>query len=227
MDRTENFVEKAYQLIKSRIISLEYPPGQKLEVGKLKDETGFSLSPIKMAIQRLRGEGFVKILPQKGTFVTEISHDEIAALMDYRLVLERGALYLGFERMTGGEIRKLRTLQKGMSRLTKSSDYLRQMELDSKFHLAIIQGARNQGLIEAYAHLSPHFKLIRFHHVLQRGRWSENVDEEHHRIVKALEDRDYKKLEKAITGHVLRIKKEFCENLAEASSPNIVRMLKL
>ncbi len=227
MDRAENLAEKAYQLIKSRIISLEYPPGQKLEVGKLKDETGFSLSPIKMAIQRLRGEGFVRILPQKGTFVTEISRDEIAAFMDYRLILERGALYLAFERMTRGEVRKLRTLQKKIARLTRNGNYFRQMELDSKFHLAIIQAARNQGLIEAYAHLSPHFRLIRFHRVLQRGRWSEKVDEEHERIVEALEERNYKKLEKAITGHLLRIKKEFCENLAEVSSPTIVRMLKL
>jgi DNA-binding GntR family transcriptional regulator len=227
LDRVQNLLEKAYQLIKSRIISLEYPPGQKLEVGKLKDETGFSLSPIKMAIQRLRGEGFVKILPQKGTFVSEISRDEIAALMDYRMILERGALYLAFERMTGGEIRKLRALQKKMSRLTKNSDYLCQMELDSQFHLAIIEAARNQELIEAYSHLSPHFKLIRFHHVLQRGRWSKKVDEEHDRIVKAFEERNHRKLEKAITGHVLRIKKEFSENMAEASGSSIVRLLKL
>lgn len=227
MDRAENLAEKAYQLIKGRIISLDYPPGQKLEVGKLRDEIGFSLSPIKMAIQRLGGEGFVRILPQRGTFVTEISPDEIGALMDYRLVLERGALYLAFERITKREVRRLSALQKEMSRLTKSSDYIRQMELDSQFHLAFIQAARNQGLIEAYAHLGPHFKLIRFHHVLQRGKWSEKVDEEHRRIIKALEQRDYKRLEKAITNHVLRIKREFCGNLAEPTSPPLVRMLKL
>jgi len=227
VDRAENLAEKAYRLIKGRIISLDYPPGQKLEVGKLRDEIGFSVSPIKMAIQRLGGEGFVTILPQKGTFVTEIFPDEIAALMDYRLVLERGALYLAIERITGREVRKLRALQKKMSRLTRKNDYLHQMELDSQFHLAIIQAARNQGLIEAYAHLSPHFKLIRFHHVVQRGRWSEKVDEEHHRIVKALEERDYRRLEKAITNHVLRIKREFCGNLAEPKSPSLVRMLKL
>ncbi len=227
MERGQNLIERAYQLIKRRIISLEYAPGQKLDVGKLKDEIGFSLSPIKMAIQRLGGEGFVKILPQKGTFVTEVSRDEIAALMDYRLVLERGALYLAYERITGGEIRKLRALQKKMARLTTSSYYLRQMELDSQFHLAIIQAARNQGLIDAYAQLSPHFKLIRFHHVLQRGRWSEKVDEEHDRIVKALEQRDYKSLDKAITDHVLRIKKEFCGNMAGKSSPSLAHMLKL
>ena len=220
-------MEKAYQLIKSRIISLEYPPGQKLEVGKLKNETGFSLSPIKMAIQRLGGEGFVKILPQRGTFVTEISPDEIAALMDYRLALERGALCLALERMTEGEVQKLRALQKRIARLTKNGDYFRQMELDSKFHLAIIQAARNRGLLEAYDHLSPHFKLIRFHRVLQRGRWSRKVDEEHDRIVKAFEERNHRKLEKAITEHVLRIKKEFSEKMAEASSPSFVRLLKL
>jgi DNA-binding GntR family transcriptional regulator len=101
------------------------------------------------------------------------------------------------------------------------------MELDSKFHLAIIQGARNRGLLEAYAHLSPHFKLIRFHRVLQRGRWSKKVDEEHDRIVKAFEERNHRKLEKAITGHVLRIKKEFSENMAEVSGSSIVRLLKL
>jgi len=101
------------------------------------------------------------------------------------------------------------------------------VELDSQFHLTIIQAARNQGLIEAYTHLSPHFKLIRFHHVVQRGRWSEKVDEEHHRIVKALEERDYRRLEKVITNHVLRIKREFCGNLAEPTNPLLVRMLKL
>jgi DNA-binding GntR family transcriptional regulator len=101
------------------------------------------------------------------------------------------------------------------------------MELDSRFHLAIIQAARNQGLIAAYAHLSPHFKLVRFHRVLQRGRWSDKVDEEHDRIVKALEEKDYKKLEKAITGHVLRIKREFSENLVDAPVPTLARMLKL
>jgi DNA-binding GntR family transcriptional regulator len=87
VERAQNLIGRAYQLIKGRIISLEYAPGQELEVGKLKVEIGISLSPIEMAIQRLNGEGFLKIFPQRGTFVTEISHDEIAALMDYRLVL--------------------------------------------------------------------------------------------------------------------------------------------
>ncbi|MGQ9645003.1 MAG: GntR family transcriptional regulator [Thermodesulfobacteriota bacterium] len=227
MKKADNFAERVYRLIKSRIISLEYPPGQKLEIRKLKNETRFSLSPIKMAIQRLWGEGFVKIVPQKGTFVTEVLPNEIAALLDYRLVLERGALYLAFQRMTRAEVGKLRTLQRRMARLTKSGDYFRQMELDSKFHFAIIQAARNQGLMEAYAQLSPHFKLIRFHRALQRGRWSERVDEEHARIVQALEERNYRKLEKTITGHIMRIKKEFCDDLAQDSTPSIARMLKL
>lgn len=227
MERAQNLIGRVYQLIKGRIISLEYAPGQKLEIGKLKDEIGISLSPIKMAIQRLSGEGFLKILPQRGTFVTEISHDEIAALMDYRLVLERGAFYLAFERITGGEVRKLRALQKEMARLTEKNFYSRQMELDSQFHLAIIQSARNQGLREAYAQLSPHFKLIRFHHVLERGRWSDKVDEEHDRIVKALEQRNYKSLEKAITDHLLRIKKEFCGNLTEKPSSTVVHLFRL
>ena len=227
MGRTDNLVEKAYQLIKNRIISFEYSPGQKLEVTKLSNETGFSLSPIKIAIHRLSGEGFLRIVPQKGSFVTEIFPNEIGALMDYRLILERGAMYLAFNNIRENQIQKLRSLKGKMATLKREDNYLKLMELDSQYHFVIIEASGNPKLIEAYTQLSPHFKLIRFHNFLQRGKWSHTVEKEHDEILKSIENRDFKAVERAITRHISRTKEEFCGNFSKEVQGSVARMLKL
>jgi GntR family transcriptional regulator, rspAB operon transcriptional repressor len=178
-------------------------------------------------MHRLGGEGFLKILPQKGTFVSEISHEEIDALMEYRLILERGAIYLAMGKISEREIQKLQGLKREMARLTREDYYLKLMELDSQFHWVIIQATRNPKLIDAYAQLSPHFKLIRFHNVLQRGRWSPKMDEEHARILQAIENRDTKAAEKVMTDHILRTKEEFSGNGSKVARAPVSRMFKL
>lgn len=227
MEKTDFLIEKSYHLIKKKIISLEYMPGQKLDINKLKDEIGFSLSPIKIATYRLRGEGYLTILPRKGTFVTEISRDEIMALMDYRLVLERGAVYLAIEKITQPEILRLRTLKQEMGKLKKVKDFWRLVELDNQFHLGIIQAAKNQKLTDTYTQLGPHFKMIRFRYILQKGWWTNKMEKEHLQILKAIEKRNYKAAQDAITHHILRTKQEFYGNDFGTSSVPVASLFKL
>lgn len=209
MNNEQSMYEKVYVLIKNRILSLEYAPGQKIEVQKLKKETGFSLSPIKGAINRLSGEGLLRIMPRKGTFVTEITLAEIESIMDFRLVLERGAIWLVLDQISDRDIAYLHAIIDKFSHLDPMYYYWEYMELDNQFHSKIIQCTKNKRLIESYSMLSVHFKMIQFHNYLEKkGR---NSIEEHIQIIKAIESKDPHKMNDSITAHIQMTKKVFSE----------------
>ena len=62
-------VEAAYRHIKQRIIELAYPPGMKLSEVRLAREIGLGRSPLRSALARLKGEGWIAVSPQSGTYV--------------------------------------------------------------------------------------------------------------------------------------------------------------
>ena len=74
---TNNLKIKAYNYIKNKIISGVYPPNQKIEESEISNELNFSRTPIREAINTLKDEGWITIIPRKGIFVSEISLKDI------------------------------------------------------------------------------------------------------------------------------------------------------
>ena len=58
--------EKAFQRIRSDIVSNVLTPGQPLNERVLSEQLKISKTPIREAIQLLYKEGFVQVIPQKG-----------------------------------------------------------------------------------------------------------------------------------------------------------------
>ena len=87
-----NINEKAYNYIKTNIINLTYPPGYNLNLGQLSEKLGVSPTPIKDALFRLSGEGLVEIAPRKGTYVKELSLEDIHEIVQIRIILETAAV---------------------------------------------------------------------------------------------------------------------------------------
>ena len=58
--------EKAYDLIKEKIIKCELMPGSDLSEADIAEELGISRTPVREAILRLNQEKFVTIYPQIG-----------------------------------------------------------------------------------------------------------------------------------------------------------------
>lgn len=134
----------AYREIKKRIIELRYSPGEKLSEVRLTAELGLGRSPIRSALARLQGEGWIAVSPQSGTYVRGLSADETHDILNLRLVLEPYVAGLAAKRITGEELSDLHSaFQAFGSKVTKSQmdDYL---ALDSRVHLAIYKAAGNQ-----------------------------------------------------------------------------------
>ena len=78
----------AYEIIKKRIITLEYAPGELLNTVDLQDGLGVSRTPIREALGRLEQENLVHSYPKKGFAVSGVNLATITTVYEARLLIE-------------------------------------------------------------------------------------------------------------------------------------------
>ena len=74
--------------LRQAILDGTYPAGSQLRQDALGEAYGVSRIPVREALFQLEAEGLVRIVPQKGAIVSELSLDEINDVFDLRRILE-------------------------------------------------------------------------------------------------------------------------------------------
>lgn len=77
-----------YSILKTKIISLEFVPGQILKEASLIELLQVSRTPVREALILLANEKLVEIYPQRGTYVSKIDMDYVRQLMKMRHIIE-------------------------------------------------------------------------------------------------------------------------------------------
>ena len=80
--------DKAYSIIKERILTGKYESGIMLNEVALSEELGISRTPIREALNDLEHEMLVKVLPKKGTQVCGIDFEVVRDLFQVRILIE-------------------------------------------------------------------------------------------------------------------------------------------
>src|SRR5437764_5651421 len=81
-------VQRVQDVIRDAIVRLELPPGTAIDKAALCARLGVSRFPISEALGRLETEGFVEVLPQRGTRVARIDLADCRQAMFIRRALE-------------------------------------------------------------------------------------------------------------------------------------------
>lgn len=217
-----NINEKVYQLIKQNIIKFIYPPGHNLNINELKDALGVSPTPIKDALFRLAGEGLVVIYPRKGTYVKDVTDEDIHEIIQTRIILETAVVADIAGRITDEQLQILDGFyRKGLSiKIERDNidDYKAFMESDGQFHLSFFLFSGNRRLTEIYRNLNAHMQIARYrmmHHTRQKNPWT---DQEHGEILLALRGRDAAAAQDAVRRHLVRLEKA-CLAAAGSEAP--------
>lgn len=160
-------------------------PGERLMEIPLAEELGVSRTPIREAIRKLELEGFVVMIPRRGTYVANISLKDITQVFEIRSALEELAAGLAAERITEEEIEELERMLVEISDHMESKDMERIVEADIKFHEVLYKASRNDRLAEIVHNLRE--QIIRFRSVSmnQPGRLAKTW-EEHRQLVEAI-----------------------------------------
>ena len=78
----------------------ELKPGQRIFEKKICEMKGVSRIPVREALRLLQAQGVVRTEPNRGTYVTEYTSDEMLEMLEMRLAVERIALRRIIERKT-------------------------------------------------------------------------------------------------------------------------------
>ena len=202
-----NINEKVYELLKERILSKVFAPGQRLNVREIGHRLGVSRTPLKDALNRLAAEGLIEIRPRSGTYVTAPTLNDIEDLLDVRRVLEERAVELALQRVGPADLARMRAIVAELGDLVSQPEwgeiYQRHVELDRELHYLIVHGSGNDQLRRVWEQVSVHVQVAR----MRYRRASSQLDRaqaEHEALLAAFEGGDVEGAQRVIRQHIAR-----------------------
>jgi len=119
--------ERAYEYLKSAILSGRFNPGKRLTEEHLAKEMGVSRTPVREALHKLESEGLIKPLETRGFIVSKDSREEIEELFDMRAILEGYGLRVISEKVSEDLLEQLNGF------IEKAGDALRRKQIREVF----------------------------------------------------------------------------------------------
>jgi len=137
------------QMLRNAIISGTLKPGERLVELKLAAKMGVGQPTLREALKELEYEGFVKKIPQRGTYVTKLDKEDYCKVLTVRIALEGRAVGLATRNMTPDAESEIKALVDEMGRATAKADLAEFHEMDVAFHRKIWDLAGNEFLTRA------------------------------------------------------------------------------
>ncbi len=142
---SQSLGEQAYRALRSKIVRLDFAPGDVLKEDELQEHLGIGRTPIREALLRLQREHFVTVIPRRGMFVSGIEVDELSMLFETRAVLEPYAARLASLR--GNEDEHWSAMDSALRRTTDEElDNADQLAIDRRCHEIIWAASSNRFL---------------------------------------------------------------------------------
>lgn len=203
--------QSVYKVIRKRIVLLEYQPGQVLREKELAKEFKISRTPVREAFIRLEMDGLVKVFPNLGTIVSEVSFKQLKDVFEVRSYLVRFSGKLAAARITTEELTRARELVEQMEGV---EDHRELMRLDMEMHDLINKAAKNEEIARILSGLRDQAVRI---WAFDRSEvpFLENLAEEFTEILNAMERRDEEESGRLLERHTGR----FIEHIRNQISP--------
>lgn len=212
----------AYQTIYSKIISLQYQPGQHLEEAVLVDELGIGRTPVREALQRLAADLLVESQPGKGFVVRPITLQNTKAVFAALQILELGVADLAVCQENRLLLETMRESNVQVAEAVAERDIYRLIEANSSFHDAYAHCSDNIYLVQCLQKIrceTNRLAYLSFGNEIDPGRnlqehYSSVIDQ-HNGVIEAIRERNAERLKALIIEHIGIFKSRIISYLAE------------
>ncbi len=192
--------DRAYQLIKEKIITVEMPPGSVIRETQLMKELGLGRTPIREALMQLETQNLVEVVPRRGLFVTEIAITDLQQIYEVRVEIESLCARLAAQRFTPEDLVEMKCLVAEYQAADKS-DKKWLLDQDRRLHSLLARATGNKFLydeFEKFYNLS-----IRIWHLAFNRMEAEDVDVAAHLdILAAIEAGDCNRAGQRMREHI-------------------------
>ncbi len=200
-------VDRAYNELKRKILNREIGPGYPLFDKEISEELNMSRTPVREAIQRLKMEGLIEIIPRKGIYIKTLSRDEIRQCYEFAEALEGMVAYLAAENITPEQIEELTAITEVMEKSLADNNIDAWITADEEFHTKLWELSNNQILIDNLKRVNTLIHRVR---IFITSNWmdKEKSNKDHEAIIDAFVNHDQDQAQKIHQTHWRRIRKD-------------------
>ena len=197
--RSQSRADFVFESLRDAIADGRIAAGERVREIEIAQNLGVSRTPVREALQRLHQRGLLVFGAGRGLVVAGLSQHQVLQLFAMREILEGSAARFAAQHATETDIVILYRLQRELANAAPDAGVL--VALNRRFHQAIYEAAHNQYLQQTLNML--HDSLALFHNTTFRMQVRRaDSDEEHRRIVGAIEQRDPGAAEEAAREHI-------------------------
>ena len=190
-----------FNTLRQEILMGKLKPGEKLREIQLADKMGVSRTPVREAIRMLELEGLVKMVPRRGAEVANITEKDLQDAFEVRNALEKLAIELACERMTGEQIQRLKENSKKFKEAADQNDAEKLAGIDEEFHDIIFEATNNPRLIQLLNNLRQQFYRYRLE-CLKDKNAHESLLQQHMTLIDNIENKNVEAATINITAHI-------------------------
>lgn len=203
--KSKTLFESVFNRIRADIIDGKLDPDSKLRIEELREKYETSASPLREALNRLAGQGFVIVTGQRGFRVSPVSMADIEDITRMRIMLECEALKESIEK---GDDEWEANIIASYHRLTKAHEIreanFQEWEIrNNDFHETLIAACSSTWLLNFRHVLYEQHKRYRLISILEHD-YSRNIRAEHEAIKEATIERDVDRALEETRKHIQR-----------------------
>lgn len=142
-----SLAEQAFDKLKQDILRCHFRPGEILNEADLASRYGMSKTPIREALNLLRRDGFVQILPRRGILVRSIELQDVQNTFLLRMLLEPEAAALAATRATTGQVKRISELGEALARSEAKANVHDRLRLHGTLHELIAEASGVRDLV--------------------------------------------------------------------------------
>lgn len=201
-EEKENLCQRVYDYVREEVMTMRLRPGEKITETMLVEELRVSRTPIREGLRLLAKDGVVTLYPNRFAAITTFSEKDIHDLGAIRISLDVLGGRLAVFRGSNADFARLEKLAQACSAAMEEGNFRQRAQMDSDFHLALMEISGNRFLYELQKGLYSRVQMVQVLRFSQAPH-VHSGGAQHGDIVAALFDRDEERVVSAIKSHLI------------------------
>lgn len=213
IDAPKSLASQVADRLREAIIDGDFALGAMIPEESLATQFGVSRTPVREALNQLQLQGLVVVRPQRGSYVFEPSEDDVAALCEFRCLVEPRAAALAHQHAKADTLATLRAAIDEMEAARTARDAVRYGRADTRLHEAFFQHCGNPYLQAAYATAATKIATLRTHLSAPADLLHTRGFEQHSQLLALFDAGDFAAFEALMRLHVTGTRDSYVRSL--------------
>jgi DNA-binding GntR family transcriptional regulator len=219
VDALKSLHHNAAEQLRELIFNGQLAAGSYLDEPKLCELLAISRTPLREALKVLASEGLVRHEPRRGSFVSQVTEQDLDELFPIIAMLEGRCAYEAALRASPADVAVLTALHEQLTEHAKNQAIQAYFKTNYAIHEAIITLANNRWLSQVIGDLRKVLKLARLQQLSASGRLEQSLSE-HLAVFAAIKAKDANSAMAAMQTHITR-QRQALKDLANSKASSI------